>query len=191
MHNQQEPGVILMRPGHMKNKRSFIILILLGGMLVLGSYGMVFQAGPDIISTMWGGVPERLMPFYQANMLWGMAGYFLYTLFFLFVMPEGATGFSARLENRLLLIFYALILFPSSMWTPLTLMMISHPTNLTWAAIRIVLVLVGAGSLGIFYLLLRARPKHFSLFYLFAIVGMRWFLPADRPSGCGHLADVL
>ena len=155
----------------MKNKRSFIFLILLGGMLVLGSYGMVFQADADTMSAMWGGVPERLMPFYQANMLWGIAGYFLYTLFFLFMMPEGATGFPAQLENRLLLIFYALILFPSAIWAPLTLMMISHPTSLTWAVIRIVLALVGTGSLGLLYLLLRARPKHFSLFYLFAVVG--------------------
>ncbi len=155
----------------MKNKRSLIILILVGGMLVLGSYGLVIRENADTMSAMWGEVPEGFMPFYQANMVWGVAGYFFYTTYLLFMMPEGATGFSAQLENRLLLVFYALILFPSALWTPLTLIMVSHPSSLTWMFIRIVLVLTGAGSLGLLYLLLRARPKKLSLFYLLAVVG--------------------
>ena len=155
----------------MRKIRSLIIQILLGGVLVLASYGMLFLVNAESLNAMWGRVPEKLMPFYRANMLWGAAGYFFYTIFFLLMMPEGATGFSTQLENRLLLIFYALILFPSALWTPLTLMMISQPTSLTWGIIRVVLAMVGAGSLGLLYLLLRARPKKFSLIYLVAVVG--------------------
>ena len=155
----------------MTKNKSLIFLILLGSMLVLGSYGVLFQVNPDSMSAKWGGVPEELLPFYQANMLWGTAGYFFYTVFFLFIMQEGATGFSPSLENRLLLVFYALILFPSALWTPLTLRMVSQPTSLTWGIIRLVLALVGAGSLGLLFLLLCAWPKKFSLIYLMAVVG--------------------
>ena len=138
---------------------------------MIASYIVVFRASPDTVNAMWGGLPAALLPFYQANMIWGTAGYFIYTLFFLFRMTPGSTRFTPVQENRLLLLFYALILFPSAAWTPLALNMVAQPSAFTWLIIRLVLFLVGAGSLGLLFLLLRAWPKKIDLFYLFAVFG--------------------
>jgi hypothetical protein len=53
-----------------------------------------------------------------------------------------------------LYVLYGLVLLPSALWLPLTARMLTEPTALLWAAIRIDLALVGLGSTGLLVLLL-------------------------------------
>jgi hypothetical protein len=157
--------------GMNKSKKHLMLLILAGGLTVLGSYAMVFQANPDTIRSMWGGVPGNILTIYQVNMLWGTLGYFAFTYYFLFHRGAESTRFSNSFQVKVLLAAYSLILFPSAAWTPLTLQMINEPSNLTWFLIRLVLGLVAAGSLMLLYLLVRTKPSRPGLVYMLALVG--------------------
>jgi hypothetical protein len=84
-----------------------------------------------------------------ASMLAAAAGYFPMTGFVL-----------SRLQHapRVFLALYALILLPSALWMPLTFAYLESPSAPLWWTVRGVLLLVGAGSLGVLAALL-AQPR--------------------------------
>ena len=100
-------------------RRIFAALQLVGGPLVLGSYGYGLLRWPETAAAMWGGVPEAMRQSYIFFMFAAAAGYLALTqLFFFHAHPN-----RARVLGRgywLLHLAYALVLFPSALWMPLT-----------------------------------------------------------------------
>jgi hypothetical protein len=138
-------------------RRALLAIHLVGGLAVLGSYAHGFATWPELAPSLWGGVPDWLRPFYTASMLLAAAGYFAMSLPIAFRLdPErtrvGASGFG------LFPWLYALILLPSALWMPLTFELLQRPRPGLWLAIRLVLLLVGAGSLLLCVAIARARP---------------------------------
>lgn len=131
-----------------RQRISLLLLNALGGAAVLASYA--WGLGDDGVgSALWGGVPESLRPLYTVNMFLAAAGYFLFTPYVLFRLPPDATRVAGRFGFGVFHALYALVLLPSALWLPLTAAYLAHPTPLAWAAVRIVLVLVALGSLGL------------------------------------------
>ena len=136
---------------------------------------------PDAREGLWGGIPEALRHLYSVSMILAAAGFFLFTGFILFrVDPEER---NARFTVFPLL--YALILIPSALWLPLTFAVMEHPSTSLWWAVRVDLLLVGLGSIGLFPArktgsAFRSRP-----------VRPHIFLFADRGPGCPCLAVLL
>lgn len=151
-------------------RRSLIVLNVLGGALVLGSYMIAFTGTPELRSALWGGVPESLRGVYTVNMLLAAAGFFPLTWRIVFAMdvPEFEARFGA--SYRLFHVLYGLVLFPSALWLPLTAQMIETPGLALWWTIRFVLFAVGVGSTGLLTLL---------------------FLSARRTSGGGRWLAVI
>jgi hypothetical protein len=138
-------------------KRALVALNLIGGIAVLTSYvvGVANVSG----DALWGGVPESLTPLYTVNMFLAAGGYFFFTYYIVFRLDEAQTRIADRFGYSLFLVLYALVLIPSAAWLPLTGMMLENPSTLLWATIRLVLFLVGAGSLGLVASLLQLGPQ--------------------------------
>ena len=145
-------------------RRSLLLLILIGGIGVLGSYILAFVYEPAIRAGLWGGIPESLQGFYTINMLLAAASFFpiTYVLGFKtsFESFREQTGFSFEA----MLGAYAAILMPSALWLPLTAFYIQgtaagEPSVALWWLIRIVLFLVGGGASLLAAMLIR-RASH-------------------------------
>ena len=143
-------------------RRNLLILNAVGGIAVLGSYLWGALLAPDTMGSLWGGVPETLRPIYTVNMLLSAAGYFLFAPYIAFRVDADRTDYLSRFGYSIFGVLFALILIPSALWLPLTSLMLSDPSPGLWIAIRIDLMLVGIGSLGLFLTLLtlkHPRPR--------------------------------
>jgi len=125
----------------------FLALNALGGAAILASYAHGILTQPDP-GAAWGGVPDGLRPLYVASMLAAAAGYFPMTGYVLSRFQRSPGLFSA---------LYAAILLPSALWMPLTFAYLESPSAPLWWAVRGVLLLVGAGSLGVLAVLAAQR----------------------------------
>jgi hypothetical protein len=128
-----------------------------GGACVLASYAWGFLARSDAVGALWGGVPEALRPLYTLNMLLAAGGYFLFTNFILFRLPPDATRVAGGFGYRIFHTLYALVLFPSALWMPLTFALVDHPSTWLFWLVRLDLALVAVGSLGLLVALLTLR----------------------------------
>ncbi len=156
-------------------RRTLAGINVIGGLAVLGSYAWGIATHPGSAGDVWGGVPAGLQPVYTVSMLTAAVGYFAFTYFVFFrVDPEdariGSSGAYPLLNG-----LYALILFPSALWMPLTFAMLDGPDGTLWLAIRVVLAAVGIGSVGLLLALLALRPRRPAWAYWLAIVGLSAF----------------
>ena len=65
--------------------------------------------------------------------------------------------------------------FLSALWLPLTFAVMEHPSTLLWWAVRVDLLLVGLGSIGLFPALFAFRPGKRDLPFALALLGLTFF----------------
>ena len=123
----------------MSSRNQFLLLNVLGGIAVLGSYYWGFVSYPQLRSEFWGEVPQSLKGLYTLNMFFAAAGYIAAFVYFFVRRPAERFGD--------LLLPHALILIPSALWLPLTVAVLQHPGTLLWWAIRVDLFAVAIGGL--------------------------------------------
>lgn len=152
-------------------KRLLIAIILLGGIAVLGSYIIGVDAFPGAGQILWGGVPQGIRPLYTANMLLAAGGYFAFTHLILFRLTPQETQIAGRFGYGLFSLLYALILFPSAMWLPLTYFAAQQSSMALLWTVRIVLFVVGAASIGLLVALLKVTPRRPTWAHRLAVVG--------------------
>lgn len=151
-------------------RRLMIAINLFGGVAVLGSYAYCLMQFPGQVGAFWGDLPDRMRPLYTVNMFLAAFGYFAFSFFLLFRLDPGSRQDGPSLLARFNLL-YALILFPSALWMPLTFMMLESPGMGLWWGIRLVLALVGLGSLGLLAGLILVRPSQPSVAWRLSIAG--------------------
>lgn len=153
-------------------QRTLILINVLGGLAVLGSYAHGLAGHPGTRDALWGDVPAALRPLYTFNMLAAAVGYFPFSAFFLLrVLP-------ARPEHtRTVTTSYALMLGSAALWMPLTFHLLDGGAAAggLWPLIRVVLGITGGSSLGLLVTLVRARPHPRDRGYLLALVGLLFF----------------
>jgi hypothetical protein len=152
-------------------RRSFLWINLLGGIAVLGSYALGLLTHPQTSDDIWGGIPAWMKPLYTLSMLSAAAGYFLFTFFIFFRVDPHAARIGGRDGFGIFNFLYVLILLPSALWMPLTFEMLAAPDGLLWAAIRMVLAVVGIASLGLIAALAMLDSGRSGLAYWLAIAG--------------------
>jgi hypothetical protein len=86
------------------------------------------------------------------------AGYFLFTPYILFRLDVETTQVFGRFGYGIFHVVYALVLFPSALWLPLTALMGVEPSPALWTAVRIDLGLVALGALGLLAVLFGLGP---------------------------------
>jgi len=130
------------------------VINIVGGILVIGSYVQGIRTHPQNRDAAWGHVPARIKPLYTVSMLLAAAGYFAFSYFIILRLNPGDVAIANSFSYSAFIVVYALILFPSAIWMPLTFAMLDKPGRTLWWAIRITLAVVGIGSLGLLVLLL-------------------------------------
>ena len=152
-------------------KRILVWIIAVGGVAVLVSYAYTFLGYPELSGGLWGDLPSSLLPFYQVCMLLAATGYFFYTYFLLFRLDPHAVRIAGRFGYPLFHVLYLLILIPSALWTPLTLVMLRAPSPWLWTIVRLTLAAVALGSLGLLTALLTLHPGEPRWAYWAAVMG--------------------
>ena len=142
----------------MSPRAALILLNVVGGAAVLGSYLLTF-ARPDAGAILWGGVPESLRPLYTVNMFLAAGGYFPFTWVLALREAPERVRFGGGLGYGWLFGCYALVLFPSAAWLPLTYAYADAPSAMAWLLVRADLALVALGSLGLLFAVLTVRPR--------------------------------
>ena len=154
---------------------TLIAIIVVGGILVLGGYVQGLIAHPDNRSAIWGGVPGSIQPLYTVCMIGAALGYFAFTYFVLFRIDAAEFRVADRFGFWIFYVIYLLILLPSAMWMPLTYAALDrHSMGLYWA-IRVVLAVVGLGSLALLAVLLSLRTGGSSYAYWLGVSGSAAF----------------
>jgi hypothetical protein len=151
-----------------------LILNVVGGVAVLGSYAHGIATHPNPGAALWGGVPASLQPLYTASMLSATVGYLVFTGYIFFrVDPDAARigpfGYAAFIA------LYALILIPSALWMPLTFRYLASPSSSGWLAVRCVLTTVGLASLAMIGAIARVEGAPSGGFRIAAVVGASAF----------------
>jgi hypothetical protein len=154
-----------------RDKRVMAWVNVIGGAAVLGSYAHGIWTHPGTAGDVWGGVPEWMKPFYTGSMLAAAAGYLVFTYFLFFDTDPDESRVADRFSLRLFNALYVLILVPSALWMPLTFAMLDEPHEGLWMLIRLVLVLVGIGSVAVIIALLMLQPRRPPVSYWLAVLG--------------------
>ena len=155
-------------------KKLWLVINVVGGVAVLGSYMQGLATHPDTRQMLWGSVPEELQGVYNVTMLLAAGGYFLFSYHFFFRTDPDQTRigpFGFGLINAC----YALVLFASTLWMPLTFAYFDNPSNALWLTIRVDLFAVGAGSTGLIVALFSMKPRAEGFAAVLALVGLLLF----------------
>lgn len=148
-----------------------LVINIIGGAAVIGSYiyGLNAQAGGA--NTLWGGVPANIRPLYGVSMILSALGYFAFIYFLLFRIKPA----EINLEYSLFYVIFLVILIPSALWMPLTNIYIGNPATGVWIAVRTVLALVGLGSIALVWALITLQIDVRGTAYWLAVVGAAYF----------------
>lgn len=156
----------------MDSRKAMLVLVnVVGGVAVLGSYAHGLASNPNAGEVLWGGVPLALRPLYTVSMLLAAVGYFPFTAYLLFGVDAERMRIAGRLGYGWFVLLYALILGPSALWMPLTLVIRDGWSPALWIVIRLVLALVGIGSLALLAALLTLTPRRHGATYAMAVAG--------------------
>ncbi len=156
------------------NQKIFLIINIIGGILVLGSYYLGLRGGKGV-DALWGGTPANIKGIYTASMLVCAVSYFIFFSYIFSNLGSGTFSNIKILGDKIFLILFALILIASAFWMPLTNIMISNPSPVVWIGIRVVLVIVGLASCAVFLSLLTISPRPGGIWYFASLLGMFWF----------------
>jgi hypothetical protein len=146
-----------------------LVINLIGGIAVIGSYIWGLKTGAGGANALWGGTPTAVRPIYTVSMLLSALGYFAFIYFILFKLDPASLNFS---------IFYMIffgILAASAFWMPLSNMFLANPGNSLWIGIQAVLAIVGISSCVLAWVLISLHAKETGLAYWLAVAGSVYF----------------
>ena len=147
-----------------------------GGLAIHGSYAHGALAIPNAGDFLWGQVPADWRPLYTGSMFLAAAGYIALATFLLFRVDPEQVRLAGGLDYPWLLLPFLLILVGSALWMPMMEWFAQSGGEALWLAIRVVLALVGTGSLALLVLLAGVQPREPSLHWGLAVAGAVAFL---------------
>jgi len=141
---------------------------------VLGSYVHGLLTHPDTRNELWGSIPPDLQAVYGVTMWLAAGGYFFFSYYFL-VRTEADEVRFGRFGFGLINALYALIMIASAAWMPLTFVYLDQPSSALWLVVRIDLLGVGIGSIGLIVALFTMKPRAEGLTAVLALLGLLFF----------------
>jgi len=157
-----------------KNDVVFIGICIIGGILVLASYIWVILSFGGDLSSFWGGMPERFFGGYYISMVLSALSYFIFTIF-IFLNVSKDIKIKSKSIYFYVNLFYIFLLIPSALWMPLVNFYLENSSSFYWLMIRLVLVLVGLSSFGIFLIILQSGSRKKYLFRILALLSSFYF----------------
>jgi hypothetical protein len=152
-----------------------LVINILGGIAVIGSYifGLNAQAGGT--NALWGGVPANIRLVYGISMILAALGYFAFSYFIFFRLVPGEVSVAGRFGFSLFYAIFLVILIPSALWMPLTNLYVTNPSTGMWIGVRTVLAIVGLASIALVWALLSLQTKVPHISYWLAVAGSAYF----------------
>lgn len=152
-----------------------LVINILGGAAVIGSYIYGVASHPGSGNALWGGVPASTRPVYTVSMILSALGYFAFIAYMFFRVEPGTAQIAGRFGFTLFHLIFIGMLLPSALWMPFTHLYIANPGTGIWVGIRIVLLVVGISSCALVWALLTLNMKEPAGFYWLAVAGAAWF----------------
>jgi hypothetical protein len=152
-----------------------LIVMLLGGIGVIGSYAQGFIAHPGSINVLWGKIHGPFRTVYFISMLLSALGYFAFAYFLLFGVKSADVKIGSSLGFEAFFAAVSGMLLFSSLWMPFVYSWVEKPNPGTWKMIRAVLFLVALSSCGLVWALLSLQTKEPSFPYWLAVAGAGYF----------------
>jgi hypothetical protein len=152
-----------------------IVINLIGGALVLGSYAYGLAQNNPSLSTLWGGVPASMRPFYTLGMILAALGYLSCSFYLLFLINASEARVYNIFSYNIFNFIYIIILTPSILFIFLASKMILAPSMLTWFTLRFILFLVALGAFLMIIALVGLTPRSSHWGYGLALIGSALF----------------
>jgi hypothetical protein len=152
-----------------------LVINVIGGAAVIGSYIFGLKAQSGGANVLWGGVPENIRPVYGISMILAALGYFAFMYYIFFRLNPSQVNVAGIFNFSLFYAIFLIILIPSALWMPLTNLYVGNPSTGTWIWIRSVLALVGIASIALLWALLSLQAKTPSVSYWLAVAGSGYF----------------
>lgn len=152
-----------------------LVVNLVGGIAVLGSYGWGIATHPAPGPALWGAVPAAWRSWYGLSMIPAALGYIAFASYLLFRVDPDATRLALGLPYAALLVPFLLILVPSALWMPLTLRFAEAGGEGLWWAIRIGLWTTAFGALLAGLAVATVTPRVATLHWGAAVAGTVFF----------------
>ena len=152
-----------------------LIINIIGGIAVIGSYIFGIKAQSSGANALWGGVPPNIRPVYGISMVLSALGYFAFLYFILFELSPDEVLIGERFDFSVFYLIFILILLPSALWMPLTNVYIGNQSTGIKIGVRAVLALVGLASIALVWAILSLEIKTPSVPYWLAVAGSSYF----------------
>nr|QOV09074.1 hypothetical protein HULAa30F3_00028 [uncultured Dehalococcoidia bacterium] len=152
-----------------------LVLNVLGGAAVIGSYAQGIISHPGSLNTLWGNISGGVRSLYFVSMILSALSYFAFIYFILFRVNPADVKIGGSMGYETFFLIFASILLFSSLWMPFTYSYVDAPNAGTWVFIRVVLIVVGLSSCALVWALLSLADKTPALPYWLAVVGAGYF----------------
>ncbi|MBT8453028.1 MAG: hypothetical protein KJO40_13750 [Deltaproteobacteria bacterium] len=155
-------------------KKNWLAINAVGGVAVLASYAHGIMTHPESRNALWGTIPAELQAIYGVTMWLAAAGYFFFSYYFVLRTDAEQVRFG-RFGFGLINALYALIMVTSALWMPLTFAYLENPTPGLWLLVRVDLLLVAVGTIGLTIALFTMRPRAEGAAGVLALIGLLLF----------------
>ena len=152
-----------------------LAIMAICGAAVIGSYIQGFSSHPGSTETLWGGVTGGLRTFNFITMMLAVVGFFAFSYWLFFRLNPDEVQIAGRFDFWMFYVIFLVILIPSALWLPLTFAYVAHPGTGLWIGVRLVLALVGIGSLALLWAILTISPRETGFAYWLAVGGAAAF----------------
>jgi hypothetical protein len=152
-----------------------LIINIIGGVAVIGSYILGLKSHAGGADALWGGVSPGIRPIYGVSMILSALGYFAFIYFILFKLDPANVSISGKLGYSFFSVLFILILGASALWMPLTYVYLGQHAPAVWLAIRVVLLIVGLSSCVMVWALLNLNSGTGGVAYWLAVAGSAYF----------------
>ena len=152
-----------------------LIINIIGGAAVIGSYVFGVRGKSGSADRLWGGMPQKVRPVYYVSMLLSAIGYFFFIYFLLFQVESESVLIADSLGYWIFYIIFIGMLGFSALWMPLTNKMANEPKKSTWIWVRTVLVMVGLFSCALYWAILSIQEGNQGVAYWLAVAGSGYF----------------
>ncbi|MBN2652623.1 MAG: hypothetical protein JXR63_09580 [Spirochaetales bacterium] len=148
-----------------KDNLILLIINLVGGAFVLGSYVVSILLHEGSGMDFWGQTSESLIPIYTVFMFLAMISYLVFSPYLIFMVDSSNSRMWSRLSYRAFYLPFLIILIFSVFWMPLTLAYMRSPSSWLWVLIQMDLLFVGLGTLMLFLFFLGLKPRKAAIWY--------------------------
>jgi hypothetical protein len=152
-----------------------LVLNVLGGAAVIGSYAQGIISHPGNLNILWGNISTSVRPIYFVSMLLSALGYFFFIYFIAFRLDPAAVKVAGKIGFEVFFVIFTGMLLFSALWMPFTYSYVDNINTSTWAAIRVVLFLVAISSCALLWALLSLNIKTPTVPYWLAVIGSGYF----------------